>query len=114
MKRDGFAPAVGGDLSFVGVERDDDVSSRDSAGEGAEEAQVEFAFGECGAADDDLRRAESGQLFSARDAADATAYAYIHFVIAAGAFAEGRDKGVVVIFFHGGVEIDDVQPFVAA
>ncbi len=58
MKRDVFTPTVGGDLSFVGVERDDDFLSRDSASEGAEKAQVEFSFSECGAADDDLRRAE--------------------------------------------------------
>ncbi len=53
-------------------------------------------------------------MFGTGDAADASAHADIHFVLAAGTFAKGCDQCVVVIFVHGGVEIDNVQPFVAS
>ena len=114
MKREGFAPAVSGDLSFVSVEGDDDFFARDGSGKCAEKAQIEFAVGERGAADDNLCCPEFCQLSGARDGADTSAYADIHFVFAAGAFAERCDESVVVVFVHGGIEIDDMQPFVAA
>ncbi len=53
-------------------------------------------------------------MFGARDGADTATYAYIHLVNAAGVFAEQCDERVVVVSVRGGVEIDDMQPFVAA
>ena len=114
MKRDGFAPSVGGDFSFVSVESDDDFFDRNGSGKCAKEPEIESAFCEDGAANDDLRCADFCQLFGARDGADASTYADIHSVFAAGAFAQRCDEGVVVVFVHGGVQIDDVQPFVVA
>jgi len=113
VKRDGFAPAVGADLSSVAIESDDDAFAVDSAGQRTKQTKIYFAAMEYGASDDDLRCADLRQFFCVRDRADATADANFHLVFAARAFAERFDDSVVVSFVHGGVEIDDVQPSVA-
>ncbi len=114
VKCDGFAPAVRADFSSVGIESDDDAFAVDSASQRTQQSKIYFAAMEYGASDDDLRCADAGQFFCARDRANAAADANFHFVFAARAFAERFDDSVVVSFIHGGVEIDDVQPAVAA
>jgi len=114
MQCDGFAPAVRADFSSVGIESDDDAFAVDSAGQRTKQTKIYFAAMKYGTSDDDLRCADVGQFFCARDRANATADANFHFVFAARAFAERFDDGVVVSFVHGGVEIDDVQPAVTA
>jgi len=114
VKCDGFAPAVDADFSSEGIESDDDASAVDSASQRTQQSKIYFAAMEYGASDDDLRCADVGQFFCARDRANAAADANFHFVFAPCAFAERFDDSVVVSFIHGGVEIDDVQPTVAA
>lgn len=114
VKCDGFAPAVRADFSSVGIESDDDAFAVDSAGQRTKQTKIYFAAMEYSASDDDLRCADLGEFFCARDRANATPDANFHFVFAARAFAERFDDSVVVALVHGGVEIDDVQPGVTA
>ena len=111
---DGFAPAVRADFSSVGIQGDDDAFAVDRPDQRTKQTKIDFAATEYGASDDDLRCADVGQFFCARDRANAAAHANFHFVFAARAFAERFDDSVVVSFVHGGVEIDDVQPAVTA
>jgi len=114
VKCDGFAPAVRADFSSVGIESNDDAFAVDSASQRTKQSKIYFAAMEYGASDNDLRCADVGQFFCARDRANSAADANFHFVFAARAFAERFDDSVVVSFVHGGVEIDDVQPAVTA
>jgi hypothetical protein len=114
VKCDGFAPAVRADFSPVGIESDNDAFAVYSASQRTKQAKIYFTAMEYGASNDDLRCADVGQFFGARDRANAAADANFHFVFAARAFAERFDGSVVVSFVHGGVEIDDVQPAVTA
>ena len=114
MQCDGFAPAVGAGFCSVGIESDDDAFAVDSASQRMQQSKIYFAAMEYGASDDDLRCADVGQFFCARDRANAAADANFHFVFAESVFTERFDESVVVSFVHGGIEIDDVQPGVTA
>jgi len=110
MKGQGFAPAVGGDFAFVGIQGDDDAPAGNGATESIEKVQIDSGGREDRAANDDLCGPAFKETPGARDRADSTADTDFHFVSAAGAFAERFDQCVVVAFVHGGVEVNDVQP----
>src|SRR5262249_31103436 len=99
---------------FVGVKRNDESFSGNGLHECAEEAFVDAAVFEGGAADDDLRGAEFYEFAGAFCGANAAADADFHSVLAFGAATEFGDERVVFSFAHRRVEIDDVKPFVVA
>ncbi len=106
------APAIDGDVAFCGVESDDDSTGRDCFCKRTEKAGVDLAFAKSGAADDDLFRAPFGNFPCTRDRSDAAADANFQFVALAGVEAEFASKPVVVSGANGGVEVDEVQPFI--
>jgi len=114
MKGDGFAPPVSGDLAAIDVESDHDSFARDGASKRTEELLVDFAASENSTADNDLSGAALRNASGTGNGANPAAYADVHFMLAARAFTKRCDQSVVLAFVHGGVEIDDMEPFVAA
>ena len=114
MQGDGFAPPVSRDFAVIDVESDHDLFARERASELVEESLIDLAVSKDGAANDDLPGAEFRNASGPRDGANAAAYADVHFVFTARAFTERCDESVVLAFIHGRIEIDDMEPFVAA
>ena len=109
-----FAPALGEDLAFCGVERDDDFLPPEFVGEGGEEFFVDAAVFESAATDDDLRGSCIDRGCGPSKRADAAADADFQFVVARGFGAEGANEFCVRSLVHRGIEVDDMQPFVIA
>lgn len=84
--------------------------ARNFSDECTEEAGVDFAGAEGGAADDDLIGAPSDDLCGARDGANAAADADFEFVAFARLKTESFREAVVVAGADGGVEVNDVEP----
>jgi hypothetical protein len=105
---------VGRDFALIHVKSDHDLFARERARESVKESLIDLAVSEDRAANDDLRGAQFRNASGTRDGANTTAYADIHLVFTARAFTERCDESVVLAFIHGRVEIDDMEPFVAA
>src|SRR5438045_1908062 len=111
-QRDKFAPTVSCDSATIRIECNDDLAAGNGAYEPTKKAEIDFAAMEGGAANDDLAGAEFYQLFGADDRSNAAADPDLQFVFVVRALAEGLNESIFVIFTHGRVQIDDVQPSV--
>src|SRR5262249_1844517 len=109
---EGASPSVGNDASFFGVEREDDFASGNFCSERAKERHVGFAVTKGGAADEDLFGAGFCERDCALESANAASNSNSQAVVSVSLGAEFADQLVVVTFAQGGIEIDDVQPFV--
>ena len=107
------APAVSNDAASGGIEGHDEMLFADAGGQAFEEREVWAAISEGGAADDDVSYSKLHQCFRPGYSADATSDPDLHTEPAVRFDRELADQAIIVAFAHGGIEIDDVQPFIA-
>jgi hypothetical protein len=105
-----FAPTANDEVAAFGVERNDDVLLSDALFELGEETAIYFSIFECGATDDDFFCAPGKNSRGVDDGANTSTDANSYFGARAKQFYQTR----VGTFAHGGVQIDDVENWIAA